>query len=365
MKKNMDEILLAAESGAQGKKQRRLFKKKRSGEVLTREQVKAIKLGRQKLRKELRAQGIKSRQEFELTASALGLYFDKNRFWGLLLWFFHGRGLWALLGAAALLMASLFLFSTITQIRGHFTINMSDGMFREGFVLSETVGFENPTTHLFCTPAEDVPCISISHLPNDLDEHDGQHNASYFAYTFYVRNEGESTVGYDWSINLNSESKKLSKAVWVMVFEDGEMSFYAKANENGEVEALPPFGDNSRGYIEKPLEQFAKSPQTQYEVIAQRSGYEYSRVIPISFESDDIICRGKQEDVYPMDVHKYTVVIWLEGDDPDCTDEMIGGHIGMEFYMRLNSEESETASANSSWKSSWDKLWENLKFWEG
>ena len=50
---DMSDVLLAAENPV-GKKQRRiLFKKKRSGEVVTREQVKAIKKGRKKLRKEI------------------------------------------------------------------------------------------------------------------------------------------------------------------------------------------------------------------------------------------------------------------------------------------------------------------------
>ena len=36
-----------------------------------------------------------------------------------------------------------------------------------------------------------------------------------------------------------------------------------------------------------------------------------------------------------MDVHKYTVVIWLEGDDPDCTNDLIGAHIGLQMDFRL------------------------------
>ena len=67
------------------KKQHRLFKYRRAGVVLSEDEVKAIKAGRKKLRKEMRARGIRSKREFELTAGALGLYFDKSK-WGLLLW---------------------------------------------------------------------------------------------------------------------------------------------------------------------------------------------------------------------------------------------------------------------------------------
>ena len=146
----------------------------------------------------MRARGIRSKKEFELTASGLGLYFDKHRP-ALLLWL--GRHwLAALLGALLAFLLVLLLFSMVQKMRGHFTINMSDEMFREGFTLSDTVGFENPTTQLFANPAVDVPCVSISQLPTNLDEIDGEHNDVYFAYTFYIRNEGESTVDYLWNL---------------------------------------------------------------------------------------------------------------------------------------------------------------------
>ncbi len=359
------ETYLLAAGDPVGKKQRRpILRRRRSGEELTREQVRAIKKGRKLLRKEMKAKGLKEKSDFELTASNLGLYFDKHRWLLWLQWFFHGKGLWALLGALALLLATLFLYSTVTQMRGHFTINMSDGLFREGFVLSETAGFENPTTHLFCTPAESVPCVSISHLPDYLDSIDGQHNAAYFAYTFYCRNEGDSTVDYEWQVNLNSESQNLSAACWVMIFEDGEMAFYARRNtETGEEEALPAFDDNSRGYLGQPLGQFCKDPESQYQTIKEGNGYSYERVIPIPFVTDTIIAMGDQEDVAPQDVHKYTVVIWLEGDDPDCNDDLIGGHVGMDFFFQLVDEEEDSGQGKGDFNAHWDAFWDNLKFW--
>jgi len=60
------------------KKQRGLFKKKRAGVVLTKDEIKQIKAGRKKLRRDMRKMGVKDKKDFELTASSLGLYFDKN-----------------------------------------------------------------------------------------------------------------------------------------------------------------------------------------------------------------------------------------------------------------------------------------------
>ena len=348
-----------AEAYKDDREQTRLFKHKRAGQVLNEGEVRAIKIGRKKLRAELKARGITKKKDFELIASSMGLYFDRHG--GLLwfLWFFHGKGLAALLGALAALLGVLFLFSMVTETQGHFTINMSDGMFREGFSLCDEITFAEPSMRLFAEPALDVPCISITDIALDVDDIDGLHNdATYFAYTFYIRNEGESTVDYDWEVALNSESQDLSKAAWVMIFEDGAMRFYAEPRADGTQEALPAFGDNSRGYLKTPFITDSAAPFAQYDTITQLGNATYYRLIPVNFLSELKVAEGRQEQVAPMDVHKYTVVIWLEGDDPDCTNELIGGHLGQDMKFRLDS--AEPAEEKSHWL---DIKWDELKFW--
>ena len=362
MKENLNDLLLALEQTG-GSAQRGPFRVKRGGEELTRDQVKTIRKARKLLKAELKERGLKSKEDFELTASSMGLYLDKARGLVWLKWLFFGRGIWVLLGAMAALIAVMFALSLVAQLRGHFTINMSSQMFQEGFVLCETGDFSNATTHLFCTPADNVPCVSISHIPTNIDQIDGQHNDAYFAYTFYIRNEGESTVGYEWTLMLNSESHNLASALWVMVFENGEMLFYAKPNENGGPEALPAFDDNSRGYLDLELMHMCKDLDNQFLLIKEHKGFAYHRVVPIPFESEKVVCRGTQSNVAPGDVNKYTVVIWLEGDDPDCNDDLIGGHAGMDFDFRLVTE-TDTGEEESPGYSFWNDLWNNLIFWD-
>ena len=345
----------------EGHKQRRLFKKKRAGVVLTREEVKAIKIGRKKLRKEMKARGIKGKQDFELTASSMGLYFDKRR--GLLGWLLlHWLGI--LIGLMLALLLLLFIFSLIQQMRGHYTVNLSDGMFREGFVMSETEDFVMPTVHLFAEPAEQLPCISISQIPEDIDEYDGQHNDGYFAYTYYIRNEGESTVGYTWKLRMNMETQELSDAAWAIVIEDGEMRFYAKESyETGREEALPAFNDDSRGYLAMPLMEIAPGSD-QFEIVRQAGQRVYYRAIPDTFITDKIIAEGEQTDVDPGEIHKYTVVLYLEGDDPDCTDDLIGGSMGVEMNFLLNTEQDEEEEEQTGlFGIRWKELWDNMTFW--
>ena len=45
----------------------------------------------------------------------------------------------------------------------------------------------------------------------------------------------------------------------------------------------------------------------------------------------------------PGEIDKFTIVIFLEGDDPDCTDELIGG----EMKMHMEIIEEHTAPEES------------------
>jgi len=310
----------------------KLFRRTRGGVALTREEVQYIKAERKKLRAELRAAGLKSKYDFETTAASLGLYFDKRR--GFLFWLFGGHGRWLLLGAAALLLLSLMAMAAITQMRGYFTINLSDDLFRQGFVLSETADFKQPTTYLFAEPAVDVPCISITALPEDIDANEGQHNGfGYFAYTYFLRNEGDDTVDYAWELQISGESRECSTAAWIMVIEDGKMVLYAEAKD-GNPQSVPS-GDDLLGYTNIPVMELAKDKDAQLTPIKTVGRFTYYRVNTVPFVDENTVAEGYRSKMKPMDVHKYTVVVWLEGDDPDCTDERIGGHVGLNMQYVL------------------------------
>ena len=44
-----------------------------------------------------------------------------------------------------------------------------------------------------------------------------------------------------------------------------------------------------------------------------------------NFESENLIVKKDVDNFASGDVAKITVVIWLEGDDPDCVDDILGG----------------------------------------
>ena len=144
--------------------------------------------------------------------------------------------------------------------------------------------------------------ISIDWIPHNIDtEANGSHNGeNYIAYTFYIENEGEETINYWYMVLIDDVIKNVDEAARVMIYKNGEKTVYAKTNsltKEAEKDTKPFFSKDKA-------------------VVEQRNRFA------------------------PGDVDKYTIVIWLEGDDPDCTDNILGGEIKM--HMEIREEYYET-----------------------
>lgn len=320
----------------------KLVKRKKGGITLDKDQIREIKAGRKKLRKDLRKMGIKDIKEFEVTASSMGLYFDSNTKLAGLFWAMQGKVLLSLLGASTLLLGAVFAASLISEMQGHFTINLSESLQQSGFSLSETEDFAESTSRLYYDGESTFTCISIADIEAylDLDTEGLAENTNYFMYTFYLRNEGEEIVDYEYQLIINSESQDLSSACWIMIFSNDEMIFYAEPDEDGNPETIPDQDDDSRGYLVAPMYEYALYPEEQYELITGTTN-EYYRIISVPFVDEGTIAEGIVEEAETLDAHKYTVLMWLEGDDPDCIDDIIGGHMGVEMQFNLASDEDD------------------------
>lgn len=335
-------------SSAEKKVRFSLFRKTRAGIPLSRAEVKEIKQKRKELRKDLKKHGITSKQDFELEAATQGLYFDKRR-WGLLfLWLFSGRGLAILLALTLAATGIMYAISRITQMRGFFTINLNDKLFDEGFSLTTNMDSKVHSSVLNLGEIDEIalPDTTINKLPKELDLGEGNHSGqNYFAYSFYVSNDGNSTSSYRYELYFGNKTGGVEKAIWIMLLKsdvsyDGEisapiMSFYAKPNEKtGENEVLP---DESR-YFKANSEflnyymDMAEDPGQFQAGDEERTKFRY---VSKPFKDDKIITEGEKIDVRPGEKQKYTVVMWVEGNDPDCTDEIIGASCGitMQFYL--------------------------------
>lgn len=209
------------------------------------------------------------------------------------------RGLMIVAMFLIMVVAITYLVSYFYDKMGSFTIKVNKyDMARQGITLSETPDIDNPKSRLNADIKVDMYNISGLDLPKDLNEHDGSHNGdNYIAYTFYLANSGSDTVAVKYSLDMSTITKNVDSAIRVRIYEDGEATDYAKRKTNGEPEA-------------------GTTP----------------------FPGALVAAEGTIPAFSPGDKRKYTVVIWLEGDDPDCVNDIIGG--SMKFEMNFNIYES-------------------------
>lgn len=202
-----------------------------------------------------------------------------------------------------LAIAILFITAFMQEKMGNFTINLDRlELYRKGISISETGNFDNATARLTASTVQDATNISIEDLPDDLDDQEGDHNGkNYMAYTYYVRNAGKEDLGYIAKITLDSCAKGAEDAVRVAVWKNGERTVYAEPAADGNAE---------KGCT--------------------------------NFSSDDLVCSYEEKNFLVGNVDRYTIVIWMEGDDPECVDEIIGGSV--EFSMNIEADYDDNTS---------------------
>ena len=162
--------------------------------------------------------------------------------------------------------------------------------------LSETRDFKELSATIAAKEVPDITNISGADLPADLDSIDGQHNGkNYFAYTFYLLNNGENTLSYEYQMVLSNVTNDVDKAIRIRLYVDGTPTTYARTRSDGT----------------------GPEPDTT------------------EFRTTSVVMNDFKADFKPGNFTKFTVVIWIEGDDPDCTDELIGGDLKCEMKFSV------------------------------
>jgi len=181
---------------------------------------------------------------------------------------------------------------------GSFTVKINKyDMMRQGLTLSETPEFEKTVSVLNADIVYDMTNISGDDLPANIDMINGSHNGeSYIAYTFYLINAGSDTVTYEGEMTIENVTKNVDEAIRVALYQNGEKTVYGKTKSNGT----------------------GKESDCDKE-----------------FLSSTFVMKNKHEGFAPKEKDKYTVVIWLEGNDPDCVDALIGGTMKLSMNFKI------------------------------
>lgn len=199
------------------------------------------------------------------------------------------------------IVAVVFLLSMVRQNGGSFTISLGRmDYYRYGIELSEDPSFTSASSRLEAEALTRATNISVMDLPENLDDLDGSHNGKdYIAYTFYVRNNGTADFDYRYQLDIKEVTRNVDAAVRVgMYYNGGSRQIFAKRAADG-----------------------AAEPGT------------------VTFATDKVIDGGTIMDMNIGSVDKYTIIIWIEGDDPECTDDLLGGVIKMSMTIEVLEQE--------------------------
>ena len=219
-----------------------------------------------------------------------------------------------ILSIVFLILLLFFVVLSLTYNGGAFTVTLDPNFHtKTGIAIYTDEVKREHVRRLYAQELKFMDNISIDWLPKNYKSFEGgPHNGdNYIGYTFYVENQGTETQRYWYAVYIDDVIKNVDEAIRVMIVLNDEVKVYAKAN---------PLTGN---------------PEKGTEVF-------YKKDMPVL---------EKRDNFKPKDIDKITIFIWLEGDDPECVDNILGGEIKM--HMEISEEHIEE---NSNTKANTDQF---------
>lgn len=231
------------------------------------------------------------------------------------------------IGIALLTLVIVYVVALLYSRYGAFTVRVNKFDELEYMLtLSDTEDFENKTSRLNAEIAETITNIDGATLPKGLANVDSIHSGdNYLAYTFYCRNEGINTVTYQYELYIANMTLDAEKAIRIRLYVyDCEKGEYIQADNEGcdYTDFAYPRTDGEDG----------PEPGTT------------------EFRTATTVCKRDIKNFKPGDVTKFTVVMWFEGNDPECIDNILGGELKVDMSMNVLKNESDDAKAETTAK---------------
>lgn len=234
---------------------------------------------------------------------------------------FKKKSIWVII-----LVIMLFLSGTVALLTyygqqvGSFVVGVSDKGYQGGLVLSKTKDFSTSSPRLVGDSVSNVHPISVLDIYSDkVLQNDGSYiprSKNYMGFTFYLKNEGNISINVDVSMSITKATNYVDRATWIWLFEDE---------------------DDKDGTI------YRKKDTIDHEYPTEYNSYNYKDYI-----DDELIMRSTIVYFKPQEIKKYSIIIWLEGEDPDCVDtgdySVKSGKIRFTMRFDIASEEDPTSS---------------------
>ena len=220
------------------------------------------------------------------------------------------------------------------------------------------------TMKLGASMVNDVTNITYDWLPATLDiEADGSHNGrNYLAYTFYLTNNGTETLNYTSQLKSVKSSKDAIEATRIMVYrtrrekdndfpDNNSPDVFAKRNitladgttiDRSSPDGVLPFEtifkkelpSNYTPPTDEELAAAAQEPQSKETVETT------NEEIPIQeFVDSEVVFDTPIEGLAPGETDRFTIVMWIEGEDPECLDVIRDGYVKLMWFFNIQDEE--------------------------
>ncbi len=238
----------------------------------------------------------------------------------------------------------LWIISWLLTTIGDLVITVDSGAAKHGISISE----KNPaslsdgedggaTFKLSANMVNEVTNITYDWLPATLDlEWDGSHNGkNYLAYTFYLTNNGKEILNYQSQLQSVRAAKDADEACRVMIYKNGEPEVFAKSNRDGSdfekiYKKVIPSNYTPPESLTPPEDQVQNKElvdHTDEEIVIQ------------PFIDNETVFNTTYEGLEPGQTDKYTIVMWIEGEDPECIDAIRDGYVKLMWFFNIEEED--------------------------
>ena len=230
-------------------------------------------------------------------------------------------------------ITSLVIVSFLGRTVGTFSVKLKNS--DVALTLSEKLSFDNSTSYLYVNDVGKLRETSFANLPDadfldneeTLTKNDkamlGDGSYSFIKYTFYITNTGNTIARYNLSINITDSQESqdgnhriLDDTLRIMVYENDPYDLTATDHHKYRVFANDTdkwnYFYDENGVKQRTKREFISNvPEDLIE--DKDNGY----ILAETFVSSSVAAKYEVGNFGKNDVYRYTIVVWLEGEDPE------------------------------------------------
>lgn len=199
---------------------------------------------------------------------------------------------------------------------GCFTISVTQKATDYAIYISDDE-FKSWSPRLICEPMKSMsptvqPVIKSKYVRNNAGTYKSTEK-TYIGYTFWLKNMSSTeAVNVKAKLTVALSTKNLDTCAWVWFFDEED--------------------ENSTGTI------YQKEEKLTDEQIAARPDRYTNYPERTQYSGDDVFDKT-YANLQPGEVKKFTIILWTDTEDPDCTDDIINGQINYNLTFMLESED--------------------------